>query len=387
MTFSAVSTLGSATAKTFTLTPHATGDFILLWVTSETAADYATSLSSSNMSWDASPLVAHTSLPNNGVVQTVFKGQVTSTSGATATVTLSAGSPTLRIAWQEFSNTLGYSAVTLDASGTVDLASSGTMPPVTPSKSGTCTAATSSTTGAAAQAAPAATPTSSTRTPTSSRTRPPARTAAQTPNIGDSNGTCGIGVMLYEAVTSYAGAAALSGTGTLTASGKVVVPAAAALSGSGTLTSAPAVAIPASVTLLGTGALTAAASVMSPGQVSADLSGTGTLTAWIAVGWAQAATLSGVGNAHRGVHRPHAPGRRTVRYRHAHGRRGGDAEVHRRPVRRRVPEHPPGSRGTRQRRRRGIRSRRRSPESARSPSRLPGHRTGSGSGRSGRSLP
>ena len=79
MTISAVGTLGSATSKTFTLTTGASDGkdhFILLWVTSETTADYATTVGSSNLSWDASPLVGHTAFTHNAVVQTVFKGKV-----------------------------------------------------------------------------------------------------------------------------------------------------------------------------------------------------------------------------------------------------------------------------------------------------------------------
>jgi hypothetical protein len=292
VTFTAVGTIGSATAKTFTLTPHATGDFILLWVTSETAADFATAASSSNVTW--SVLVAHTNLPNNAVVQTLFIGQVTSTSSATVTVT-TAGSPVLRIAWQEFSNTLGYAAVSLDASGTVDLGTSGTMPPVTPTRANDLyagyvfdngTGSAGGTSGFTYQLDP---------NTNQLAYRTSCANATQTPNIGDGNGTSGIGVMLYEAVTSLAGAAVLSGSGTLSASGKVVVPGAAALSGTGTLAAAPVVAIPASATLLGTGTLTSSADVMSPGQVSADLVGTGTLTPGVAVGFTQAAALSGTG--------------------------------------------------------------------------------------------
>src|SRR5208282_1461254 len=114
--FAAVSTLGSATANGFTLTTHATSDFILLWVTSETLADYATALSSSNVTWTV--LVAHTAFTS--VVQTVFIGDVTTVGSAAVTITFSTGSPTLRIAWQEFSTPGGYSVVGLDASGTVN---------------------------------------------------------------------------------------------------------------------------------------------------------------------------------------------------------------------------------------------------------------------------
>jgi hypothetical protein len=299
LTFGVVGTMGQSTAKTFTLTTGTSDGkdhFILLWVISETTADYATSLSSSNMSWDASPLVAHHAFTNNAVVQTTFKGKVTSAStGATVTVTLAAGSPVIRAAWQEFSTTAGYASVTLDNSGTTDTATGGTMPPVTPTKlhdlycgyvydNGSALAGSTS---GYTYTVDAEFNTFAYNTSCANST--------QTPNIGDSNGTSGIGVMLYEAVTSLSGAAVLSGTGTLTAAGKVVAPGSAVLSGTGTLGATSAVAIPSSAVLLGTGALTAAASVMTPGQVAANLSGTGTLGTAVAVGWAQAAVLAGTG--------------------------------------------------------------------------------------------
>jgi hypothetical protein len=288
--------MGQSTAKTFTLTPHAVGDFILLWVISETTADYASAVSSSNVNSGAdwTVLVAHHTFTNNTVAQTVFIGQVTSTSGATVTVT-TAGSPVIRVAWQEFTTTAGYASVTLDAPGTTDTATGGTMPPVTPTKlhdlycgyvydNGSALAGSTS---GYTYTVDAEFNTFAYNTSCANST--------QTPNIGDGNGTSGIGVMLYEAVTSFSGAAVLSGTGSLTAAGKVVAPGSAVLSGTGSLGAAPAVAIPSAVFLTGTGSLTASASVMTPGQVSVILSGTGTLGVAGTVGWAQAAVLSGTG--------------------------------------------------------------------------------------------
>jgi hypothetical protein len=127
MTIAAVGTIFSATAKTFTLTPAHVGDFILLGVVSETTADYATSVSSSNVTW--SVLVSHTTLSTYAV--THFIGEVTSASSATVTITTAAGSPTLRIAGQEFSTTAGYSALTLDTSGTVS-STTNNLPSLTP---------------------------------------------------------------------------------------------------------------------------------------------------------------------------------------------------------------------------------------------------------------
>jgi hypothetical protein len=130
VTFAAVGSAITATATTFSLTPAAVGDFILVEVVSETEADYATALSSSNVTW--SVLVAHTVLSANAVVATVFLGHVTSASAATVTVTVAAGSPALRISGQEFSTTAGFAAVTLDTSGTVNAATT-LSPSLTPS--------------------------------------------------------------------------------------------------------------------------------------------------------------------------------------------------------------------------------------------------------------
>jgi hypothetical protein len=129
VTFAAAGSAITATASTFSLTPAGVGHFILIEVVSETAADYATALTSSNVTW--SVLVAHTSLTANNVVATVFLGHVTAASAATVTVTLAAGSPTLRISGQEFSTTAGFSAVTLDTSGTVNAATT-LSPSLTP---------------------------------------------------------------------------------------------------------------------------------------------------------------------------------------------------------------------------------------------------------------
>jgi hypothetical protein len=295
MTFSPVGTIGSSTAHSFSITPTTVGNFYLLGVISETAADFATTLSASNITW--SVLVAHTSLPNNAVVETVFIGVATSTSAATTTVTFAAGSPTTRTAWQQFSNTLGFSAVALDVSGSVDSASAGTFPSLTPGHgagelfwgymfdNGTGTAG--STSGYTYQFDANGNPMAYNAS---------CGSGAQHPNVGDTtDGTSGIAVLLREAVTAISGAATLSGTGALATAGIVAVPGAATLAGTGALTATPAVAIPASATLLGTGSLTAGAGVTAPGQGSAALIGTGSMSVGGIVGWMPAAALSGTG--------------------------------------------------------------------------------------------
>ena len=113
----------TVTGLTFPLTPSAVHDaggdhFIVVEVISTTSADHPTALASSNVTWDASPAAGPTVL--GSVASTVFKGKVTAASLATVTVTMSAGTPVLRVLAVEGSSTAGYSSVTLDASGTVN---------------------------------------------------------------------------------------------------------------------------------------------------------------------------------------------------------------------------------------------------------------------------
>lgn len=110
-----------ATAATFTLTPVTIGGFYLVSVISETSADTPTALSSSNVTW--STLVAATTLSNTNITGSfaVFIGVVTAASAATVTITVSAGSPTLRSGVSpEFSTTAGFTNVALDTSATVN---------------------------------------------------------------------------------------------------------------------------------------------------------------------------------------------------------------------------------------------------------------------------
>jgi hypothetical protein len=128
MTMAAVGSAISESASSFTLTPSAVNDFILIEVISKTNTEYATALSSSNVTWLV--LVSETVLGSE--VSTVFIGKVTAASSATVTVTVNTGSPQLRIMGQEFSTTAGYSAVTLDSSATVANASTTDYPQLTP---------------------------------------------------------------------------------------------------------------------------------------------------------------------------------------------------------------------------------------------------------------
>lgn len=197
--FTATGTFGQATANGFTLTPGSTafGEFILLWVTSETAADFATALSGSNMKW--SVLVPHHAFVNpvaTPVVQTVFIGQPLSTSGAAQTITFSAGSPVIRVAWQEFNSPAGFKNVFLDAVGFVDTVSNGTMPVVTPTHAGDMYAGYvfDAGTGTAGSTAGYVYQVDANDNQLAYNLNCTAST--QTPNIGDTGGTSGTGVML-----------------------------------------------------------------------------------------------------------------------------------------------------------------------------------------------
>jgi hypothetical protein len=290
----------TVTGLTFPLTPSAVHDsggdhFVVVEVISTTAADYATALSSSNVTWDTSPLVAHTSLSANSVVSTVFKGKVTTAGTATVTVTTNTGSPSLRAAAVEGSSTAGYSSVTLDVSGTVNTTTT-LSPSLTPGHGAgefyfyfgfNAASATSGSTSGYTYGQDA--------NGNGTCFRGSCTSGAQQPVWGASDTISGIAVLLYEAVTTISGAAALSGSGSLTAGALVTQPAAATLSGSGTLTAAGTATTLASASLIGTGVLTAGATVIVPGQGSANLSGSGTLSTTRTVTWRPAVALSGSG--------------------------------------------------------------------------------------------
>lgn len=302
MTLAAVGTPITPTVSglTFPIAPAAVHDaggdhFIVVEVISTTAADWATALSSSNVTWDASPLVAHTSLTANSVVSTVFKGKVTAASSAVVTVTTNTGSPSIRVAAAEGSSTSGYSSVTLDNSNTVNTTTT-LSPSITPAHGSgefyfyfgfNSSSATSGSTSGYTYGQDA--------NGNGTCFRGSCTSSAQQPAWGASDTISGIAVMLYEAVTSFPSAAALSGSGALTAAGTVAVPGAAVLAGGGSLGATAAVAIPAAATLFGIGSLTASAGVTAPGQGSATLIGTGSMTVGGIVGWNPGAALAGLG--------------------------------------------------------------------------------------------
>jgi hypothetical protein len=101
--------------------------------------------------------------------------------------------------------------------------------------------------------------------------------ATPPPVIQGAAALAGSGTLTAGASVSIPAAASLSGSGTLAAPGQKRAPGAAALSGTGTLTAGGRKAVPGAVALSGTGALGAAASLRV--AAAAALSGSGTLTA------------------------------------------------------------------------------------------------------------
>lgn len=250
MTIASVGTGKFADANGFTLAPGGAGHFILLSVVCTDISHWATGISNSgNVTW--SVLVSHQVFSaSNAVTETVFIGQVNSTASQAQTIAFNAGSPGLRIGWQEFSTTAGYSSITLDAFGTTDTASGGHFPAVTPARSGDTywSFVWDNGTGSAGS--------------TSGYTyavdgvhgnlqcyNTSCANAVQTPDIGDTaDGTAGIGVMVYEAPAASvagsggltAGKAAPGGSGTSGSAGSGGIAAGkAAPAGSGTAASPP----------------------------------------------------------------------------------------------------------------------------------------------------
>lgn len=247
MTIANVSTGKFANANGFSLAPAGTG-FILLTVICTSASQWATGITNSgNVTWSfLDPASPHRVFSGNAVTETVFIGRVNSTAAQNQTISFNSGSPGLRIAWQEFSTTAGFSSVTLDRSGTVDVTSGGSFPPVTPTAAGrtywsfiwdTGTGAAGSTSGYTYAVDSINGNLQCYNTSCAN--------ATQTPAIGNTDGTSGTGVMVYEASgATVSGAAALSAASSLTAAGTVSVPGSAALSAASSLTAAGTVSVP-----------------------------------------------------------------------------------------------------------------------------------------------
>lgn len=118
--------------------------------------------------------------------------------------------------------------------------------------------------------------------------------ASGVPGSNGSASFSGAGTLTASGVPAETGAASLSGVGTLAASAATVaIPGAAGLAGTGTLAAGGSPSVPGAAGLSGAGSLTASASPQLP--TTATLAGTGTLSASGAPGSAGAASLAGVG--------------------------------------------------------------------------------------------
>jgi hypothetical protein len=133
VTFTAVGSLIQQTATSFSLTPHAVGDLILLEIIQITNATVTvTGVSSSNVTWVQMGSGATYSQGANVGTAALFAGKVTSTSAATVTISWSGTTPaTIFADGQEFSSTVG--SWLLDVQGNLNSASgTSTWPSLTP---------------------------------------------------------------------------------------------------------------------------------------------------------------------------------------------------------------------------------------------------------------
>ena len=276
------------TSKQFTLAPTAAGDFILAAILCPTTnADWATALSSAggNVLWSSVGSPAHLASGVNTATAALFIGQVITASSHTVTITTNTGSPTLRMLGSEFNCPNGFSAVTVDASGTKDVASSGSFPPVTPTRAGdlywsACYDFGSGSTGTTPGYTYEVDPNGNVLCFNIS-----CPNSTQTPNIGNTDGITGIGIMLYSAGT-FASAGLATGTGTAQPPGLAQ---AALASGTGTAQPPSAPGPVAAGLASGTG------TVPPSGLAQAALAhGTGTVTQ---AALAQAALAAGAGSA------------------------------------------------------------------------------------------
>lgn len=206
MTFAAVGSPVAVAASTFTFVPSATGDFVVAEVACSSATVSATALTSAGGDITWSQLVAPTTLAANTQICTVFIGKVITASSHLVTVTFSGTAPTVRGFAQEGSSTAGFSAVTLDSSGTVNSATAN-YPTLTPAHGAggfylgfafnSSTAVAGSTSGYTYNA-------SVDGNGNGMCYNASCTSSAQTPVWGDSNSKSGVAVLLYEAALASA---------------------------------------------------------------------------------------------------------------------------------------------------------------------------------------
>ena len=135
MTFTAVGSLVSATASTFSLTPATIGDLICVEVIQafDVPTKVASALSSSNVTWTFVGSYEGSTFEGSAAL---FIGKVTAASTATVTVTWTGGTPgdAIAIAAREYSSSVGSWAA--DTFGHIDSAGTNTWASLTPAGSG-----------------------------------------------------------------------------------------------------------------------------------------------------------------------------------------------------------------------------------------------------------
>lgn len=136
MSWSAVGSFlqaGFAGAGTIALNNQNVGDLILLAAYSvDSSTNHVNSISGGGATWSQIGTTFVGSV--NAKTATIWAGKVTATGAQTATLNITGGGPTIRVAGQEFSSTLG--SWTLDGQANLDGSGTNTWPSLTPASSG-----------------------------------------------------------------------------------------------------------------------------------------------------------------------------------------------------------------------------------------------------------
>jgi hypothetical protein len=271
-----------ATTPQLAITPHATGNMIYAAVTTG-----ATSGGFSSPNANTTSLM---SVPQTGAGSwTVGAYRSTSTTASTSSTTFGFTAPT------ESSGTIVIACAEIVASGTIGIDAS-TPAAVSTTTSLSVTTASFTPPGAAVLVAMVSTPWATSGTVTVALTDSASAynwSQLVTGTISGGN-LSSVWAGIPKSV-AHPAAAALSGSGAITAARLVTQPAAAALSGFGAITPAATATTLPSAALVGLGFVTAGVTVTVPGQGNAALSGTGALGVSRAVTWQQAAPLAGSG--------------------------------------------------------------------------------------------
>jgi hypothetical protein len=116
MTWTTVGSPGSTTAATFTATPGAVGNAVVIGIISESATVHPTGITSTNATWT---LIASFAGVNTAYTIYWYQGVATSASAATATITWSGTKPTTRAEFMQVHSSVG--TWTFDHQATLDI--------------------------------------------------------------------------------------------------------------------------------------------------------------------------------------------------------------------------------------------------------------------------